>query len=575
MSYYHVLNNDSNVNNHFLSSLQLFFFNKTLYSFFNTFCRNGKKGLTLKLVLLLLNSLKYKTLLSPILILKSVILNNKFFFKVNETKFRRRTFFSVSHLDPEHQISYSIGSLNRYLKRVVFDDQSDIVDTLTKFFLSFFLKDDHVYKDYINDIINSNQSINEVFSDLDEFEDRSISKSNFNNKNTGKIYLNTLFNSYVNKIPKKISNGSITLGNVDRTNDIGQNVNDSVVNMNSSKHNRKKVLDNTRKSKGKSKTVVDLSHKEQYNNNFNVFDLNGINISYGNEDFIGTSLEYLDISDIKLNQYFKNYGNLKNKIIYYFLSNQLSSLYLLMESVYNYIFNFTVDNVFEEATISVDLKKGKSYFDNSLDKERMILDRIKNNFHSEVEHFILWLIHVELKSNIGIDFMHMSKTNSIYKWMLYDRSFTSYLQRYYLQYYNVLNKLTRGSYVKYIDINSLIEKNNGNDNNSEVEVTSLYRKNIFGIFRNYIEVLKRFEEDKEKKKEIIKKLQEKEDKKRLIANIRNSFKKKMFSNVSRIINRILPHLIRQLDFNSNTLDYKKTHRYVSYKFKRMRVIGYY
>lgn len=568
MSYYHVLNNDSNVNNHFISSLQLFFFNKTLYSFFNTFCKNGKKGLTLKLVLLLLNNLKYKTLLSPIVILKSVILNNKFFFKVNETKFRRRTFFSVSHLDAEHQISYSIGSLNRYLKQVVFDDQSDIVDTLTKFFLSFFLKDDHLYKDYINDIINSNQSINEVFSDLDEFEDRSISKSNYNIKNTGKIYLNTLFNNYLNKIPKKISDDSITLVNVNRTNDIEQNV-DS----NNPKYNKKKVLDNTYKSKGKSKIVT--NYKEQYNSNSNIFDLSGINISYNNEDFIGTPLEYIDISDIKLNQYFKNYSNLKNKIIYYFLSNQLSSLYLLMESVYNYVFNFTIDNVFEEATISVDFKKGKSYFDSSLNKERMILDRIKNNFHSEVEHFILWLIHVELKSNIGIDFMHMSKSNSIYKWMLYDRSLTSYLQRYYMQYYNVFSKLVRGSNVKYIDINSLMEKNNGNYNNSEIEVTSLYRKNIFGIFRNYIEVLKRAEEEKEKKKEIIKQLQEKEDKKRLISNIRNSFKKKMFSNVSRIINRILPHLIKQLDLNSNTLNYKKTHKYVSYKFKRMRVIGYY
>ena len=568
MSYYHVLSNDSNVNNHFINSLQLFFFNKTLYSFFNTFCKNGKKGLTLKLVLLLLNNLKHKTLLSPIVILKSVILNNKFFFKVNETKFRRRTFFSVSHLDPEHQVNYSIGSLNRYLKQVVSNDNSDIVDTLTKFFLSFFLKDEHVYKDYINDIIETNQSINEVFSDLDEFEDRLIPKSDNNIKNSGKLYLNTLFSKYLNKMPKKISDDSITLINADKN--IKQNINNV-------KNNKKKNLDNTRKPRGKNeiKNIIDSDYVGKYSNNSNIFDLNGINVTYDNGDFIGTSLEYLDISDIKLNQYFKNYNNLKNKIIYYFISDQLSSLYLLMESVYSYVFNFTVDSVFEEATIAVDYKKGKLDLNSSLDKERMILDRIKNNFHSEIDHFILWLIHVELKSNIGIDFMHMSKFNSIYKWMLYDKSFTSYLQRYYLQYYDVFNKSVRESHVKYIDINSLIEKNDVNSNNDETKVISLYRKNIFGIFRNYIDVLKRLEEEKEKKKEIMKKLQEKEDKKKIILNIGNSFKKKMFINVSKIINRILPHLIKQLDLNSNTFDYQRTYKHVSYKFKRMRVIGYY
>lgn len=563
MSYYNTfnLNNNFNIGNHFISFLQLFFFNKTLYSFFNTFCRNGKKGLTLKLVLLLLNNLKNKTLLSPILILKSVILNNKLFFKINETKFRRKTFYSITHLDPEHQVSYSIGSLNRYLKHVVLNNQSNLVDTLTKFFLSFFLKDDLIYKNYINRIIDSNQNINEIFSDLDEFEDRSISRSKDVIKNSSKLYLNTLFNKYLGKFSKKGNSDKVILSSLLTNED---KTNSSIMKVNPAKGNLSKVI---KKSKYNNKVASDLK-REEYNNK-KVFKLDGININFGNEDFVDTSLEYLDISDIRLNQYFKNYVGLKNKIIYYFLSDRLNSLYLLIESVYNSIFNFTVDNILDDAIFTVGKRKDNLDVNLGTEKSNIILDRIRSNFHSEVDNFILWLIHVELKSNIGVDFLHLNKSGFIYKWMLYDRSIISYLYRYYLQFYKIFKNFTVSN-TDHMDINSLISSIDSDSSS----VVTIYRKNIFDIFRNYIEVLKRMEVEKERKKEMVRKLKEKEEKKKLVSNIKNSFKRKIFINISKSVNRILPNLVSYLDLTSNTFDYKKPRKYISYKFKRMRVIGY-
>lgn len=545
----YILNKNINSNNYFINFLQLFFFNKPLYSFFNVFCRNGKKGLTLKLVLLLLANLKSKTLISPIIILKSVILNNKLFFKVNETKFKKRSFYSVSHLDLGHQVSYSIGNLNRYLKEITLDAQHDLVDTLSNFFLSFFFKDNSIYKNYINKIVVMNESINEVFSDLEEHSNRYNSVNKLD-----RLYVNTLLSKYKGK------GTDLLVVNEEGLQNTAENLPVS--------RNRKK-LGYVGRSKHRIKHTIDEG-KSNFEIGSDIYGYNNLehslnNLSLVDNDLNSDPIGHLDIADININQYFKNYSSLKNKIIYFFLCRQLNNLYYLIESVYSRLFNLTMDSIYEESLFDKNFSDEFILIDEKIRKEGPKVG--KQTIFNIMEYFMLRAISVELQLNVGIQPLHFKKSDLQYKWMLYESKLLSYVHRYQFNFHKLANNFTGEN--KNIDEIVL------NDHINEDKIISIYRKNILNIFRNYVRILKRIREEKKRRTEIIKKFKQEEEGKKIISNIKNSLRKKVLFNISMVINKILPYFIKQLRYDSSTLNYRKNRKYISYKFKRRRVIGYY
>lgn len=547
MSKPYILTNDLNSSNYFINFLQLFFFNKPLYSFFNVFCKNGKKGLTLKLVLLLLSNLKSKTSISPIIILKSVILNNKFFFKVNETKFRKRAFYSVSYLDLGHQVSFSVGSLNRYLKEIVSSSQSDLVDTLSNFFLSFFFKDDFLYKDYIRRIIIMNENINQVFSNLDRRKNRF--KSTRLMEKSNRLYLNTLFGKHKVDEDKFTTTKDIQLANTSRN--LPELYNNS---KKKSRYNKKNEFTYNSKDKGNLKVDYGIYKYDNMDSSLN-------NFSLVDNDFSNDPIEHLDLADIKINQYFKNYSNLKNKIIYFFLTEQFSHFYTVFNSIYTKIFNSTMDTIFEESLFDRNFSDEFIFIDENLRKK---VPTVGNNFVLHpMEYFMLRLVHVEVKYNLS-----SMKTGFPYDWMIYESQLLSYVHRYYFDFHKSSNNLSNKN-------NRSTDEFVLNNSKDENITTSIYRRNISKMLQNYIKILTRVEREKKKRKELAQILKLEEEGEKLFSNIKNSLKAKVYYNISKIMNTILPYLIKRLRYNLNTLNYKKNRKHISYKFKRSRVIGYY
>src|SRR5690554_1835325 len=164
---------DSNIytlfENRLINYWQLFFYNKYLYSFFNTFCREGNRSFTLKLIYLLLTNLKKKASIPPILILKSVILNFKQFVKVNVKKFKRRRYYSITYLSYEHQVKQSISNLVRYFYLVSRKSRVEsLVEQLTYFFLSLFLKTKSFYGRYMHSMSDYNRRVQNLVDDAKE-----------------------------------------------------------------------------------------------------------------------------------------------------------------------------------------------------------------------------------------------------------------------------------------------------------------------------------------------------------------------------------------------------------------------
>lgn len=277
--------------NELLDYWQLFFFNKYIYSFFNSFLKKGKKELTLRLIYLVLINLKKKTFLPSIVLLKSILLNFKLFFKINETKFKRKKYYNIIYLSSSNQIKYSIKNLTKYFNEIsnnddYMDKSETLVNKLTYFFLNLFFKTREIYGDYLISLINNQINIKRVLS-ISNDSVKSTNRKEDELKLKKKLYLKK-------KVNKKI-----------------------------------KIIKTKRKEKK-------FENTKDFNNN------NIININNKLEEYFKLNkFNKISLNNIQLNPFFKNVNTLKKKIIFFFLENELINLYYLTESLYNLIFKLT------------------------------------------------------------------------------------------------------------------------------------------------------------------------------------------------------------------------------------------
>jgi ribosomal protein S7 len=119
----------------------LLFYNKYLYYFFNCFLQNGKKQLAIKLVYFLLYILKKKTMVSPILVLQSALLNYRHILKLKIIKYKRKKIFSYLLLSLNKQVKISIKYLAKQFSSFnTHTNKYSLVDRLSIFILNLFFR---------------------------------------------------------------------------------------------------------------------------------------------------------------------------------------------------------------------------------------------------------------------------------------------------------------------------------------------------------------------------------------------------------------------------------------------------
>jgi ribosomal protein S7 len=119
----------------------LLFYNKYLYYFFNCFLQRGKKQLAIKLVYFLLYILKKKTMISPILVLQSALLNYRHILQLRIIKYKRRKIFSYLLLSLNKQVKVSIKYLaKQFASFNVNSNKYTLIERLSIFILNLFFK---------------------------------------------------------------------------------------------------------------------------------------------------------------------------------------------------------------------------------------------------------------------------------------------------------------------------------------------------------------------------------------------------------------------------------------------------
>jgi ribosomal protein S7 len=124
----------------------LLFYNKYIYYFFNCFLKQGKKSMAIKLVYLLLMNLKKKTMISPILVLQSALLNYRHILKLNIIQYRRKKIFSYILLSLNKQVKISIKYLAaQFASFNLSTSKYSLVDRLSIFILNLFFRTPLIY----------------------------------------------------------------------------------------------------------------------------------------------------------------------------------------------------------------------------------------------------------------------------------------------------------------------------------------------------------------------------------------------------------------------------------------------
>jgi ribosomal protein S7 len=119
----------------------LLFYNKYLYYFFNCFLQRGKKQLAIKLVYFLLYILKKKTMISPILVLQSALLNYRHILQLRVIKYKRKKIFSYLLLSLNKQVKVSIKYLAKQFSSFnVNSSKYTLIERLSIFILNLFFK---------------------------------------------------------------------------------------------------------------------------------------------------------------------------------------------------------------------------------------------------------------------------------------------------------------------------------------------------------------------------------------------------------------------------------------------------
>ncbi len=119
----------------------LLFYNKYIYYFFNCFLKQGKKSIAIKLVYLLLISIKKKTMISPILVLQSALLNYRHILKLKIIQYRRKKIFSYILLSLNKQVKISIKYLAaQFASFNISTNKYSLVDRLSIFILNLFFR---------------------------------------------------------------------------------------------------------------------------------------------------------------------------------------------------------------------------------------------------------------------------------------------------------------------------------------------------------------------------------------------------------------------------------------------------
>jgi ribosomal protein S7 len=119
----------------------LLFYNKYLYYFFNCFLQRGKKQLAIKLVYFLLYILKKKTMISPILVLQSALLNYRHILQLRVLKYKRKKVFSYLLLSLNKQVKVSIKYLAKQFSSFnVNSSKYTLIERLSIFILNLFFK---------------------------------------------------------------------------------------------------------------------------------------------------------------------------------------------------------------------------------------------------------------------------------------------------------------------------------------------------------------------------------------------------------------------------------------------------
>jgi ribosomal protein S7 len=119
----------------------LLFYNKYIYYFFNCFLKQGKKSIAIKLVYLLLINIKRKTMISPILVLQSALLNYRHILKLKIIQYKRKKIFSYILLSLNKQVKISIKYLAaQFASFNISTNKYSLVDRLTIFILNLFFR---------------------------------------------------------------------------------------------------------------------------------------------------------------------------------------------------------------------------------------------------------------------------------------------------------------------------------------------------------------------------------------------------------------------------------------------------
>ena len=140
----------------------LLLYNKYIYYFFNCFFKKGKKNIAIRLVYLLLITLKKRTMISPILVLQSALLNYRHILKLRIIKYRRKQFVSFILLSLNRQIQISIKHLSKQFSSFNLNtNKYSILEKLVVFVLNLFFKTPLVFGKYLQQIAEIHKLIDE------------------------------------------------------------------------------------------------------------------------------------------------------------------------------------------------------------------------------------------------------------------------------------------------------------------------------------------------------------------------------------------------------------------------------
>jgi ribosomal protein S7 len=184
------------IRNSLFNYWSLLFYNKYLYYFFNCFLQRGKKQIAIKIVYYLLYVLKRKTMISPILVLQSALLNYRHILKLRIIKYKRKKIFSYLLLSLNKQVKVSIKYLAKQFSSFnISSTKYTLVERLSIFILNLFFRTPLIFGRFLQHSAQVHKLIQENQKVIKKFKRKKFRKRRrFRAKRRSKFSFKSKFN---------------------------------------------------------------------------------------------------------------------------------------------------------------------------------------------------------------------------------------------------------------------------------------------------------------------------------------------------------------------------------------------